>query len=126
MAAPIVARIPAVATNGALTNTILVQDERSTGAQVIGAASFVPDTTQGALGATNFCTLRIRRMRAGASVATIASLNLGTTALTAEVPADFVMGTDVPAALDDVIDVTVVQSGTGGAVPAGTIEIEQG
>jgi len=124
VATPLTQRIAAVAVNGALTQALLAEDERSVGGAAIVGGAFVPDTAQAAQGVTNFATLQLRRRRAAATVAVLGTLNLGTAVLVAGVPADFVMTTDPGGQLDDVIDVNVLQTGTGAAVPAGTVEVE--
>ena len=73
--------------------------------------------------ATNFATINIRQMRAGAAVATIGTLALSasTVTLPAEVPVSIPI-TGSPVLLDaDVIDVQLVQSGTGLVLPAGIV-----
>lgn len=73
--------------------------------------------------ATNFATINIRQMRAGSAVATIGTLALSaaTVTLPAEVPVSVpISGT--PVLLDgDVIDVQLVQTLTGLALPAGIV-----
>lgn len=73
--------------------------------------------------ATNFATINVRQMRAGGVVATIGTLALSAAAVTlpAEVPVSIPISGS-PVLLDaDVIDVQLVQSGTGLALPAGIV-----
>lgn len=73
--------------------------------------------------ATNFATINVRQMRAGSAVATIGTLALSAAAVTlpAEVPVSIPISGS-PVLLDaDVIDVQLVQSGTGLALPAGIV-----
>jgi len=88
-----------------------------------------PLTAQSAQGATNFCTLQVRRKpAAGGSAVVLGSVNLGTTALVAETPIDISPASPVTNLKPgDVIDAYASQTGTGGAVPANTqvaVELE--
>lgn len=84
-------------------------------------ATLVSPTAQATQGATNFATVQVRRLRGNPAVATVAaSLSLGTTALVADVPVDFVLVAGVGWQAADEADLYVLQTGTGGAVPAGT------
>jgi hypothetical protein len=73
--------------------------------------------------ATNFATINVRQMRAGASVGTIGTLALSAASVTlpAEVETNIPV-TGSPVLLDgDVLDVQLVQTGTGLALPAGIV-----
>lgn len=89
--------------------------------QTVVRVTYVPQTTQASEGATNFATLQIRDTTKSNQV--IASLNLGTTGVTAETPVVLTVSSGVVAEGDN-LDAYVSQTGTGGAVPAGNIEIE--
>lgn len=73
--------------------------------------------------ATNFATVNFRQMRAGSAVATIGTLALSAAAVTlpAEVPVSVPISGS-PVLLDgDVIDVQLVQTASGLALPAGIV-----
>lgn len=99
--------------------------------------TYLPATSLAAEGVTNFAKLQVRNFTANpASPVVVGTLDFSTTALTAETETDFVLsaatspstGSGPVAAThvneDDVLDVFVVQTGTGGVFPAGTVVIE--
>lgn len=73
--------------------------------------------------ATNNVTINVRQLRAGAVVATFASLTLNAgTNLVAETPVNIpVTNTNINLQPDDVIDAVLHQNGTGLAVGAGLV-----
>lgn len=116
--------LPAQTAGGSTSVTILCEvpstfAEPSYAVQRISVTS--PSLVTGQ--ATNFATINVRQMRAGSAVATIGTLALSAASVTlpAEVPVSIpVSGT--PVLLDaDVIDVQLVQTGTGLALPAGIL-----
>ena len=116
--------LPAQTAGGATSVTILgdIPSTFSQPSYQVGKISLTsPSLVTGQ--ATNFATFNVRQMRAGSSVATIGTLalNAGTVTLPAEQETNVpVSGT--PALLaGDTIDVQMVQSGTGLAIPAGVV-----
>lgn len=116
--------LPAQAAGGATSVTILapVPSQESTGAFRVSACSLTsPSLVTGQ--ATNYATVNFRQMRAGSVVATIATLALSASTVT--LPAEGESSVPVSGAPSllpgDVIDVQLVQTGTGLALPAGIV-----
>jgi hypothetical protein len=120
------ARLPAVGANGTTTQELGAVPTNVEEYQ-IGRVELVPIANRSADTAPNFATVNVRRVRAG-SATVIAHLDL-TVALTAETPVQipFNTGFSTDAAVfqaDDVVDVTVSQSGTGGGAIADGNEVQ--
>lgn len=93
----------------------------------VGEARVVSHTAQAAQGATNFCTLNFQYSRGGGAPVVLGSINLGTTAIVADVILPFNLGANFERAQlqsGDVLQIAYVHTGTGGACPALGLEIE--
>jgi ABC-type tungstate transport system permease subunit len=113
--------LPAQSAGGATSSTLVhvCEATNDNGMNFVGAHIVAPSLVTGVT--TNTATINVRQLRAGAPVQTIASLPLvAGTNLAA------LVGVAIPAAgatpvfqIGDVIDVQLVQSGTGLAIPVG-------
>lgn len=115
--------LPAVAAGTPVTQVITeLPSYEGTDNAFVRAMVTTPSTVANP-GATNFATITIRQMRAGASLGNVAQLSLANTALTAEVPTNIpiVMANPSAGQSNDVLDVQVTHSGTGQVLPAGTL-----
>jgi ABC-type tungstate transport system permease subunit len=114
--------LPAQSAAGATATTVVhaVEATNDNGMNFAGAKLVSPSLVTGVN--TNNATFNVRHLRAGASLGTLASLQLvsGT-----NLPANVAVSVPVNAAyvpafqLGDVIDVQMVQNGAGVAIPAG-------
>jgi ABC-type tungstate transport system permease subunit len=112
--------LPAQTAGGATSSTLVhvAESTNDNGMNFVGAHVVSPSLVTGV--ATNNATINVRQLRAGAPVQTIASLTLASgtnlAALTSvAVPA---AGATPVFQIGDVIDVQLVQNGTGLALPA--------
>ncbi|MFF2551824.1 hypothetical protein ACFVUS_12540 [Nocardia sp. NPDC058058] len=120
-----IANLPAQSAGGATSVTLLGEfgREDGTGFGVTRVSVTSPAAVTGA--ATNNFTLNVRQLRAGTPVGTVASFTAAAGAnLVVEVPRvlldiDTNPGTGVSLNVGDVLDVQLVQNGSGLAVPAG-------
>jgi len=86
-------------------------------------AHFIPTTAQAQQAAPNFAQLQIRDVTQANKV--LATLDYSVApALVAEQAQDFVLGASLSVKQGDVLDVYLNQNGTGGASPAGRVELE--
>lgn len=117
--------LPAQTAAGATSTTMLgtLQTSNDNEARVVNAALTPPPGFATVTGVnTNNVTFNIRQLRAGTPVATFASvtLNAGTN-LVAETPLNVPLTAGITPAAGDVLDVQMVQNGTGLAVGAGVL-----
>jgi hypothetical protein len=115
--------LPAVAAGTPLTVELDVVAAHGAEGFALGEAKLVSRTAQAAQGATNFATLNIQYVRAGAAPVVLASLNLGTVALVQDIPVEFTYVLQDRANMQsgDVIQIAAVHTGTGGVLAAGAV-----
>ncbi len=121
------ATLPAQTAGGATSTTVVGEftPDDATGRGVTRVSITSPSTVTGA--ATNNFTVNVRQLRAGSSVGTVATFTAASGSnLAAEVPSvllntNATPGTGVALLDGDVLDVQLVQNGTGLEVPAGIV-----
>lgn len=117
--------LPAVVA-GTDANYELVEVPATESANSLARMTLTPQATAAAQGVTNFLTATVKQFRAGSSIATLATLSFGATALVAETPVAFTLtGTDQQLQAGDVLELEFTHTGTGGALAAGaSVEVE--
>lgn len=116
--------LPAQTAGGATSVTVLgdMPSAESTATWVVGRLSLTsPTLVTGA--ATNFATINFRQVHAGSAVQTLGTLALNATTVTlpAETEVNVPITGTTPIPSGDTVDVQLVQSGTGLALPAGIL-----
>jgi len=117
--------LPAVVAGTPQTIDLGIVEGHGGGGFAVGEVRMVTRTAQAAQGATNFATLTLSYVRAGASPVTIATVSLGASALVQDIPLSwtFVTGAQERDQLQDgdVLQLSASHTGTGGALAAGAV-----